>query len=180
MVLDMLLGSLFYASTLQTPQLRDLSRQYSAMQTSQVYPNSVDDILRETRFVPVCSDNYVVETSKGNVVLFAYAQRNIVDAITSLAMAEVLRRAIGSFPEHTGIKFLKFDIDCDPALSSGNYQRLTEEPFNITRKPYAAFFRDGRKVLDTPEQVPFLREDSIQAWAESMKTNINNFLLRKK
>lgn len=180
MVLDLLLGSLFYANTFQTPQLRDSPQQYSAMQQSQSYPKSIDDILRGTRFIAVCSDNYVAETSKGNVVLFAYTQRNIVDIPMSLAMAEVLRRVVDDFPLQTGIRFLKFDVNCDPALSVNNYQRLIEEPYGIPRGTYVAFFRNGRKVLDTPKIVPFLREDVIQEWTESMKSNINNFLLGKK
>ena len=92
-------------------------------------------------------------------------------------MAEVLRRVVKDFPEETGIKFLKFDADCDAALGNEGYQRLTEKPYNIKRSPSVKLFRDGKLATETPRIVPTFEESVLKEWENAMRENITYFLL---
>lgn len=176
MVLDLLLGSMLYAQTLDMPYLRSSSQQYQRPQQVERL-KTVDDVLKGTKFIPVCSGNFIQETARGNVIIFVYGKNNPNNIGTNYAMAEVMRRAIQHFPEETGVKFLKFYADCDPQLAANNYQKLTEGPYNVPSGPHVAFFKDGKSVLRTPWIVASPNERSISAWASAMKKNIEELLL---
>ena len=153
-------------------------------QSQKIHPKSVDEILKGTSFIPVCSSNYIKEISEGKVLVFVYNQgdgigyRNGVEINFEVnkAMAKVLRISLEDFPERDSIKFLKFDADCDPTLAVDMYQKLTEAPFIFPTTPYITFFKDGKKMTETSNIAPTFEKYLIEIWVQAMRRNLKIFL----
>ena len=140
---------------------------------------SVDDILRGTGFIPVCSANIESELANSKGILFFYNNGSGVgyqngapiNYEASKAMAESLRMASAEMRSDIGIKLLKFDADCDPPNASENYWRLLGNLFGLPPSPYLVLFRDGGIIPETGTngKAPSFDQDSLEEWKKTIK-----------
>ena len=118
---------------------------------------SVEDILGDSKFVPVCSDSIQDQIANSRGILFfyrngdgsSYDHDSRIDFEANQAMAAVLRRVSKKFPDFLGIKYLKVDLDCDgPAAGTDGNRTLIQRQSNMP-VPYILMYRYGKVILPT-------------------------------
>ena len=180
------------AAVLSAPAFRTSDALLSEKQLSEnnaqidMHLRSVDDILEGTKIVPVCFDILAAEIEHSRGILFLYQNGSGVKYANGLkinfeankAMAEALSRASKELRDDLNLKYLKFDMDCDPSASH-EYLRLIQQLSNFST-PSFVLFRNGGLMpqAGTNGKSPSFEENSLKQWTLAIKSSvlINLFL----